>query len=343
MEKLVTDGRRVRILPGVKLLKGQKVGVDEFTYVFQTLNLVKDGCTSSNSLTDFQKQEIYLLVFSVFEDEILKPIDLSLGTKFYDRGINQYKFGREIGTGAGLIAIGGNNDTIMFRLTGHGTQISSFGWQHFLFKKFNELKGHFTRIDLAFDDFEGKIYPVRKMAEMAETGIFKKSFSQPKFNQAGEWLSNDPNNKGLTFYVGDRSSKLARIYEKGKQLGDANSSWVRFEIELHSSIYVLSLDMLIHPTNYFCALYPCCEWIEWAGDLNSLIKKDKVGLNSLEQIGNWLRTQTGHYLNQLRPILGDELLLDWICRKGDPVEVIKALELLSPAALAELKNGILAK
>ena len=43
----------------------------------------------------------------------------------------------------------------------------------------------------------------------------------------------DRDKLGRTLQIGCRSSdKLLRAYEKGKQLGSANSDWLRLEVEL---------------------------------------------------------------------------------------------------------------
>lgn len=345
-EKFVTDGTSFKVLPGVRTLPGQKVGVDEFTLVFPAGAFGQETFIDKELLSVVSRADLTRmidLVLKLAETEILHPIGLDLGSKIFENGVNQYIYAREVGCAAGVLAYGGNAGTLMFRLTGHGSQIACDQWPLLVTSYAKRLKAHLTRVDLAYDDFDGSLFAVRKMAELAETGIFQRGPVPPKFNQAGEWLMNDPRNKGLTFYVGDRKSKLGRIYEKGKEQGDETSHWVRFEVELHSSLYELPLEVLTKPTSYFAALYPCCEWIESAPDLNRLQLKTKTGLNSVDGIGDWLRVQTGHYLQQLRHALGDTVLLDWICRDGKPVKAIQALQLLDPPALAELISGIQAE
>ncbi len=345
-EKLVTDGKSVKVLPGVHLLTGQKVGIDECTLIFPLVQFGPEFFFPQEMLKEMTQADLYELYTNTVlaaAEIILEPIGLGLSDKIFRNGMNQYKFAQEVGIGAGVICTGGNNNTLMFRITGHGTKTAHHNWCEIIFPIAEKYGAHLTRIDLAFDDYIGELYNVRSIAQLVETGIFQRSNTPPKFEQKGEWLRDDPKKKGLTLYVGDRSSKMARIYEKGKQLGDTESPWVRFEVELHSSLYALPNKMLISPSPYFAAMYPCCEWIQNSSDINRLILKEKTGLNTLDGIGDWLRTQTGHYLQQLRNVFGDAILLDWICRDGKPVNAIQSLELLTSSDLADLIQDIQAK
>lgn len=343
VERLVSpDGKTTKVQPGVRLMPGQKVGIDECTTVFPICAFGLE-CVLSPEEVEYavakNDTRLFDTLCQVLEADLIRPLGLSLGEKVFPFGVNCYKFGREIGTGAGLIAVGGNASTVMLRITGHGSLVAKTDWTHVLNSLLHRFQGHLTRIDLAFDDFCGQIYKVRDLASRIDEGIFQRSNTSPKFRQEGDWLRDDPRSTGLTLYVGDRHSKMARIYEKGKELGDPDSPWVRFEVELHSSLYELIPDMLLHPTKYFAALYPACEWIEFGGDMQRLELKSRTGVQDLEAIGKWIRTQTGHYLHQLRQHVQDKDLLDWLCRKAKPVAALQALENLSPTEVTDLIRG----
>ena len=48
------------------------------------------------------------------------------------------------------------------------------------------------------------------------------------------------------FYVGKRgNSKFTRVYEKGKQFGDVNSPWVRFETEFRAGDIDIPLEFCL--------------------------------------------------------------------------------------------------
>jgi DNA relaxase NicK len=52
--------------------------------------------------------------------------------------------------------------------------------------------------------------------------------------------------------VGKRKNgKLLRVYEKGKQLGDESSPWVRWELELHNRDRVIPWEVLLEPVQDF--------------------------------------------------------------------------------------------
>jgi len=53
-----------------------------------------------------------------------------------------------------------------------------------------------------------------------------------RLGQAGDWINED-DPKGRTLYLGSRKSeKFLRCYQKGRQLGDPESTWVRVELQV---------------------------------------------------------------------------------------------------------------
>ena len=95
-----------------------------------------------------------------------------------------------------------------------------------------------------------------------EMGDFTLSGRPPKFRYIRS-------SNGDTFYVGQRKSgKYYRCYEKGRQLGDESSRWVRHEVEFHAQNRLLPLDMLVNPLGYFKGAYPdVFHWIEGAATM----------------------------------------------------------------------------
>ncbi|MDO7293926.1 replication initiation factor domain-containing protein, partial [Acinetobacter baumannii] len=62
--------------------------------------------------------------------------------------------------------------------------------------------------------------------------------------------------------VGARESgKMLRLYEKGRAEGDPNDNWQRAEVEFKSIDRVLPFDMLLAPSEYFIASYPCFAFL----------------------------------------------------------------------------------
>ncbi|MFV7481663.1 replication initiation factor domain-containing protein, partial [Acinetobacter junii] len=61
-----------------------------------------------------------------------------------------------------------------------------------------------------------------------------------------------------TLCIGSRDSgKYLRLYEKGRAEGDPNDNWQRAEVEFKSIGRILPFDMLLAPSEYFIAAYPC--------------------------------------------------------------------------------------
>ena len=124
-----------------------------------------------------------------------------------------------------------------------------------------DLSGKITRIDLAVDDLTGE-HSVEQVKSMYEAGDFSIGGRPPKYKHI---CSSD----GDTFYVGRRGSgKYYRCYQKGRQLGDESSPWVRHEVEFHAQNRVLPLAMLASPLEYFKGAYPdVFHWIEGAATM----------------------------------------------------------------------------
>jgi phage replication initiation protein len=61
---------------------------------------------------------------------------------------------------------------------------------------------------------------------------------------------------GRTFYVGSReSATFCRVYEKGRQLGDAGSDWVRVELELKPRGTEIPLGAIVDAAEMFAGAY----------------------------------------------------------------------------------------
>ncbi|NOU45170.1 MAG: hypothetical protein HOO87_16745 [Methyloglobulus sp.] len=146
-----------------------------------------------------------------------------------------------------LVAWGGEkqNGTILFDINGTGCA-NVAGWEK-LAEFLEPLSARLTRVDLAYDDYEGKIIDYEKFRQWYFDGQFNTNGRPPEPSEIGHL----PPHKGRTFYVGNRQSvKMVRGYEKGRQLKQPDSPWFRAEVEFKSGGRVLPLDMLINPTKY---------------------------------------------------------------------------------------------
>lgn len=157
------------------------------------------------------------------------------------------------------------------------------------------MNGRITRCDIALDDLDGD-YPVKEVYKEWKAGSFGINGRPPKCQAI--WNSDG---SGNTVYIGSRvSGKMSRHYEKGRQLGDIESKWVRHEVELLSKDRVIPWDVLINPGSYLEGAYP--RFFSWVCSARvSYIKtiKQKVKI-SLKRLFNHGRQQVGTLINYCR-------------------------------------------
>lgn len=319
-ESLVLDrnGKPV-ICPGIRCIAGQKVGIDWVSCVFHPHeSWAYLFNTDNDDLNRYESDEIrnaeYIKDIFAWVLGLRRTGEVG-NWKIYKSGLNGYKYALGMPYQAGIVHVGHSSGTSLVTISGQGALVATAGWELRLHRFLTDVKGWLTRIDMAFDDYEGQYFPVRTMREKAKEGAFCRAGRPPKIELRGAWEQDDPNNSGLTLYVGTRmSGKFTRIYEKGKQLGDESSPWVRAEVELHNSCYQLTLDMLLKPTQWFAAFYPVFESIQYVGDRQELEYKERVVIGTLEHSIKWIKHQAGGHLAAIRQMYSDTELLDLLCR-----------------------------
>lgn len=110
-----------------------------------------------------------------------------------------------------------------------------------------------TRVDLAVDLHEGE-YTVDDAHDWAVEGRFNNGGRNPRLDVQGDWITGE---HGRTLYVGQAANgKMLRCYEKGKQLGDLDSPWTRFEVQFGNRDRELPLSMLTRRDEFFAGAYP---------------------------------------------------------------------------------------
>lgn len=171
---------------------------------------------------------------------------------------NAIQLGRE-NRNYGYIAWGGVNQkgSVMLHFTGEGLANAENNWEVNLYRFLDEFDGRvkISRIDLSHDFLNGE-YTVEQALQDWQNDFYTVSFTRPQGERNGsDWDSN--NGKGRSFYIGSKkSSRLLIFYEKGKQLGDVNSNWLRGEMRIRSKDYVIPLEALIYPGDFYCNAYP---------------------------------------------------------------------------------------
>lgn len=161
-------------------------------------------------------------------------------------------------------------------------------------------RARITRIDVALDDLEGK-HPLVEMESSYDAGAFSSGGRPP----SARAIKHKGGRAGDTFYVGERKSgKMQRGYEKGKQLGDPESPWVRYESEFHhGNGRVIPLDALLKPGHYLKGAHPkAYSWMPVGHvQLYAIREKARIGLERAERFA---KRQAGRLISYMRECLG---------------------------------------
>jgi phage replication initiation protein len=283
---------------------GFAIGIDYLTVTFPLARLEECGATDLLRLAEF-----------IFGGDAMLRVLRPTGRALYRYKNSCCVVDRE-GTLVGRVAFGGNAETVLFELSGEGCRwIKS--WSH-VHVQLEVLHARISRCDVALDDFEGVSLKLRELAEQAAAGLFNGGGRPPKTR----FLDDHGNLTGCTLYVGKKGHKELCIYEKGKQLKDESSPWLRIEQRFYgkhvSDAIVdgerprrgLPLDILINPLRYFrgahAYLADLCERIGLRDAANKLVVvKAKVEATAKAMV-KWFREQCGPSLNLVVQALGDD-------------------------------------
>ena len=233
-------------------------------------------------------------------------------TKQFQKGRNFYQYSFDIGEGLGFVCIGGQRNTVSITVSGNGLSMAQNGWEFQLFKFLeNAQRGKITRIDLAHDDIKGEYLNVYELDKLESAGGFHCGGARSSVRHDGNWKYKDPNNQGLTLYIGNRASgKMMRAYEKGKQLGESNSKWTRVEVEYKSADRNIPFDVLLNPSAYFMGAYPCFETL-FQFETSEMIKtKRKTVEVTLEHSFEVIKKQFGKYFAYFKKVLPLEEVIE---------------------------------
>lgn len=243
----------------------------------------------------------------VIEHQVAPLVGWVFGVRLGEKraaGLNFYRETWELQDGRGMVSIGGQAGTILVQITGQGMACAPSGWQ----ERLKELAGTvqrftITRLDAAFDDVDGR-FSVDAAVEAYHRGEFTLRGRPPSVEQRGNWLA--PDGKGRTFYVGSRSNgKLLRVYEKGKQLGDSASPWVRIECEWHNKDRVIPLEAVLCPGAYLAGAYTALEWIAGVEGVSRIATLTKAAKITYEAMLAHLRRAYGGLLGVVRAVEPD--------------------------------------
>lgn len=187
----------------------------------------------------------------------------------------------------------------------------------------DEHQARITRIDVAHDDFEGRMASIEWAVEQYQAGGFNAGGRQPRHEVFGDWLGGVNARYGRTLGIGNRSSgKYCRIYEKGKQLGDQASFWTRVEVEWHHQDRVIPLDVLRRPGQYLAGAYPCLRELSAIQDrIRTVTKGASISFDKAVENG---KQQTGKLVHLMLRVFGGDYaeVVERLKREGIPARIV---------------------
>ncbi|MDC5636987.1 replication initiation factor domain-containing protein [Acinetobacter baumannii] len=319
--------------------KNEAVGVDWVTFSFAPTSL---SSKVKSIIVEPAFEEDYYddLIKFYLEPMLYEIFGFGLGEK-RKSGMHHCKYSWNLADDMGLVLYGHNSSKIFIQLNGTGCSLSRKGWQQRLFDFLTIAHdSKLSRVDLAFDDFEGQYLDLDIANKWDSEGLFCTNGRTPDSFHLGCWKR--PNGKGRTLNIGDRnSSKSMRFYERGKKFGDKTSPWVRAEVEMKADDRYLPFDMLISPTKYFIGAYPALRLL--IENLGEFAQPEKIEIIKKQSVIEWdkavdvVKNQFGKYIKQFRKVYDDSVLLDMISSEKD--DVPKRLKFSMTAAMRLVENN----
>jgi len=216
----------------------------------------------------------------------------------------------------GLIARGGNRDTLCVSITGAGMPFVNVAMASIALEAY---KATITRLDAAYDDLDGSLAAIEDLKYDALCGCF--DTRGPAASRS--FIDDLGTGSGCSLYVGMKGNKQLNVYEKGKQQGDPLSPWVRYEARIWANNRVIGYSMLDNPRAVLLGAYPHLKnYLPAAAPSLAATSRAKVEANG-EAMIRWLRSSAGKSLSMLRESAAMagvplESLLDTLSRDGMP-------------------------
>jgi len=307
----VQDGEVVQI-PARRGWDGGSAFIDWVTFTCHedSFAIRQQGVTDDEVVTECSYVLDWILGYGVTAQR-------SGGLFFYHRSY-------DLGEQYGHVCHGGQKRTVCVNLPGAACAAAKPGWEGRLFYFLSEMAVNpkISRVDLSHDDVEGSV-TVDQVRQWYLDGAFDYRGSKPDQHFGGNW--DRVNGKGRTYYVGTRESGLMyRAYEKGKELGDKESPWLRHEVEYRAKNgRVIPFDVLLNPGAYLAGAYPCLDFL--SAEQSRIKTNQKVAEKTLEKTCDWLTKQCGKHVWFLSELFGGAQ--QFVDRIGRPFEFPKALNL----------------
>jgi DNA relaxase NicK len=233
----------------------------------------------------------------------------------YKSSLIFFKDGKRLG----FIAWGGNG-SIFVSFSGTGCA-EIVDWERVrAYVEFIEAR--ITRVDVARDEFSDSPITPESARKTWERGGFCMGGRNPSAAMHDDLGSR----RGKTFYAGRRGNgKMVRIYEKGKQLGDADSAWVRIEVEFRNVDRVIPYEVLTSPGLYFLGAYPCLKvFSRFFYEAVERIKTVKTAVKiAYSVLMAWCKRSYGKLINVLQERgESDYFIVHALAREGVPARLL---------------------
>ncbi|MGH8780834.1 replication initiation factor domain-containing protein [Paraburkholderia sp.] len=226
----------------------------------------------------------------------------------------------------GIVAWGRGNGAegrICVDLSGRGCAVVT-DWPA-VFATMQELDARITRCDLALDFLEGEL-SIAQVEQMYEAREFHCGGRIPEYRRIESGTIEARGCGGTTFEIGRRvNGKMLRAYEKGRQLRDRESKWVRTEIEFRNKDRVIPHEIVVKRDEYFVGAYKALEPFIDVAALRC--RTDQVERETtIEAAKHWLKRQAGKSINQMLIENGENYaaLVADVRQPGTPPRMLKS-------------------
>jgi len=238
------------------------------------------------------------------------------------RGLFGFKYSARFGDGAGMVAWGGESQRgrVYFSIMGQGCSMIK-DWSA-LASWLEENRAVIKRADVAYDDFDGRQVSIAWAVDQYKGDGFNAGGRKPIHSCYGDWLEGESASKGRTLGIGNRASgKYARIYEKGKQLGDAASAWTRVEVEWRAQDRHIPYDLLTRPGHYLAGAYPCLAFLD--EEQSSIKTVSKAAQVAYDTAVAHAKQHCGKLINLMLAVLGGDFseVVGQLSRPGIPARI----------------------
>lgn len=279
-------------------------------------DVIDEDCTGHAAIDSLTGRRVEIALYLLARTVIEAVAPALIVDDLCGRGLNGYtdhgKIKTHLGENCGSIAVGGNRDTVHVILTGQACQRMDAAALADALDGFDVKIG---RIDTAWDDLAGTLGTPRDAAANYVAGGFQPARGTRSEN--GQLIDDLQSGKGCTFYLGDRKSRLLRIYCKGQQLGDTASPWVRYEVQWMGTAFKLSTAHLRAP-GALLASYPDLGHLPVISDGTAASRIQREAEISAAKTAEWVKSTCGASISLIADAVGADLFVELVRNDGVP-------------------------